>query len=122
MLQQDNEIEILRGSTKTIEYTVLDQDGNFVDLTGSTLFLTVKRDMSDTIPVFVKTNKYSGPDVQITNPKGGLCRFTIRPADTQSLDIRQYYFDIWVILSNGNRYPVIPPTVFDVQAGVTSIP
>jgi hypothetical protein len=115
----DNTIDIYRGSSKTLELTITKDDGTAVDLTSAILVLTVKRDLADSLPIFQKTNKNSGPDVTITNAIGGIVRFKINPADTQKLDVRQYSYDIWVILASGNQYPVITPSVFNVQAGVT---
>ena len=34
----------------------------------------------------------------------------------------EYVFDVWVILSSGKQYPVIPPSKLVVEPGVTVFP
>ena len=42
-----NAVTIIRGTSKTLVLTVKDKDGAVVDLTGSTIYMTVKSNATD---------------------------------------------------------------------------
>jgi len=46
----------------------------------------------------------------------------LNPEDTSLLNAQIYYFDVWVKLSGGKRYPVIEPSEFVVKEPLTVIP
>lgn len=118
VLQPKNAVQIIRGTSKTLQLTVVDSVSKPVDLTGARVVMTVKDRFEDTKNVFQKTSD-AGTQVLITDAKGGIAQIFINPADTQDREIKQYVFDVWVILSSGKRYAVVPPSIFDLQPGVT---
>lgn len=80
-------IELRRGKTKKLNFTVLDPGSNAanppaVDLTGKTLKFTVKKVVTDSSPVFQKT---IGAGITITDAAAGKGQVLISPSDTQSL-------------------------------------
>lgn len=118
LLAPVNAVTVIRGSSKTFQLTVVDRFGKPVDLTGATLFFTVKVKTEDPYPVIQK--KSSDPtQILITNPKGGVAQIYLQPQDTANRDPLVHVFDAWVSLVGGKRYPVIPPSTFEIVPGVT---
>ena len=101
--------------------TVLDGNNQPVNITSARVIFTVKEHAEDTNICFQKTSDNS-QQITITAPRSGVVLINVTPADTQHLAIKQYVFDVWVVLASGKRYPVVPPTVFEVTAGVTLLP
>ena len=126
-LAPENAIEVTRGSAKTFALTVTDPDSpdaknpRPIDLTDCKVVMTVKVKAEDRDPLIFKTSD-DPSQVEITQPREGIAKIYLLPADTKHLDVRSYTFDVWVVLSNGKPYPVVPPSVFEVIAGVTVLP
>jgi len=116
--QAANTLTVIRGTSKTYELCVVDEANEPVDLTGATVYFTVKRCTSEETAVLQKTSANIA-EIEIVTPKGGIARIYLTPTDTKSLDIREYVFDVWVRLASGKVYAVIPPSTLSVQAGVT---
>jgi len=114
----ENSLSITRGSSKTIEVIVSNCSGTPANLTGAKVVLTVKDAATSQTPLIQKNSDFPA-QAEITFPRLGKARFYLFPADTQTLALKQYTFDVWVILASGQRYAVILPTIFDVQPGVT---
>lgn len=121
LLLPENAVTVIRGTSKTLELTVTDSNGSPVDLTGAKVVFTVKARVEDQIPLIQKTSDTLA-QVTITSPTEGKAQIYLDAADTQTRDIKKYVFDVWVILSSGKRFAVVPPSVFEVQAGVTLLP
>lgn len=119
ILGPENEVEIYRGSSKTYELEVVDGDEAAVDLTGARIVLTVKCDVADPAPLIQKDSQAGATQVDINHPKEGRAEIKFAPSDTQTLDVGEYVFDVWVVLASGTRGPVVPPSPFRVIAGVT---
>jgi hypothetical protein len=118
--QPQNSVGVYRGQSKTFELRVTDEVAAVVDLTGATVWFTVKGDLLDRDPTILKVS--SDPvQIKISEPKRGVALIYLQPDDTRNLEIQEYVFDVWVQLASGKRYPVIPPSVFVVEAGVTVI-
>lgn len=108
-------LEIHKGRDKAFSLTVKDQDGNPVNLTGSTIRFTVKEFLTDT-DANAKISKYSGEGISIDNGPLGMCTVSIIPTDTQTLAVKDYYWDLQVIVS-GKEYSS-EPDEFEVKAVV----
>jgi len=118
--QPKNTVAVIRGSSKTYELTVVDENNDPVDLTGARVLFTVKTLITDASPVIQKDSQAGAAQIEIMpNPKAGKARIYLSPSDTRNLDVAEYVFDAWVVLSSGKRHPVIPPSIFEVEAGVT---
>ena len=118
ILLPKNAIQVIRGTSKTLDLRVVDSHGKPVNLTGAAIILTVKNTVEDTRNIFQKTTA-NPSQVDVIDPYGGRAQIFITPDDTANRDIKQYVFDVWVILVTGARYAVVPPSIFDLQAGVT---
>lgn len=116
--QPENALEILRGSTKTLRLSVQDSEGEAVDLTGATVYFTVKKKIGDSLPLFQKIST-NLTQAEIYDAKGGIAKIYLYPADTQQRCPGDYYFDIWVVTSTGKQFAVVPPSKFTIEASVT---
>lgn len=121
ILAPENALLVIRGTSKTLKLSVVDDNGKPVDLTSAQIYMTVKQALGDVQNVFQKSTA-SSSQILITDPRGGTANIFLLPGDTQRLDIKPFVFDVWVILASGKRYAVVPPSVFEVQAGVTYLP
>lgn len=122
-LSPANSITVIRGTSRTIEVTFQNQEtGEAVDLTGSRILFTVKSDIRDTLPTIQKDSSVGITQVEITNALAGTARVYINYMDTHDLDLGDYVYDLWIVLSSGKRYTAVAPSVFSVEAGVTIIP
>lgn len=119
ILLPKNALTVTRGTSMTLRLTVTDPSTNKpVDLTGGRVVLTVKGRVEDSVPLIMKTTDVE-LQAAITQPTAGIAEIYLVPTDTERKTIKQYVFDVWVVLANGKRYAVIPPSIFDLQAGVT---
>ena len=99
-------MDIYANNDRTLRVYVKTPDLNIVNLTGAQGLLTVKTDKEATASVIAKTTA-SGPQGAIGSPDQGEMFFYIVPADTASLSIRQYVYDVKVTLATGKKYTVI---------------
>jgi hypothetical protein len=120
MLLPENAIEIIRGTSKTLELLVVDEDGVAVDLTNGAIVFSVKKRTDDVLPLIQKKSTVPA-EAEIVAPREGRARIYLIPADTQNLEVMPYVFDCWLLLT-GKRYAVVPPSTFLVLAGVTFLP
>ena len=118
VLLPKNAVQIIRGTSKTLVVTTTDSKGKPIDLTGARVIMTVKGRVEDTQNVFQKTTDVL-TQVEVTDPKAGIAQIYISPSDTQTQEIKTYVFDVWVVLTSGKRYAAVPPSLFDIQPGVT---
>lgn len=122
LLLSETGLEVIRGTTKTLQLTVVDLDDVPYDLTSARILFSVKRDVSDPTPIIQKDSVISAQAV-LVQPKIGVAEIYLKPADTQNLDSTiDYVFDVWVITVSGERFAVVPPSVFKVKDTVTRIP
>jgi hypothetical protein len=121
LTQPKNAVQVIRGTSKTFELTVTNESGVGVNLTGGRVLMSVKRDISDRNALIFKDSLAGPSQIEMTTPLAGKAKIFLDPSDTQTLDVREYVFDVWVILSSGKRYAVVAPSVFEIVAGVTVI-
>lgn len=117
-LLPEGTITMTRGASELVDVTVSKSDGNPQDLTGATLYFTVRIRESDEFPVIQKISTDSN-QIEIPNPTDGKAKVYLRSSDTAGLRPRRYVYDIWVVLPDGNRYVVVPTNVFEIKGGVT---
>ena len=118
----ENEIEIVRGTSKNFELLVCDDAGDPVDLTGARVIATVKCDLHDDKVSIQKDSDVGPAEVEIYAQTGddlGKALIKFSPSDTQTLDPGDYIFDVWVILSSGARHIVVGPATLTIKRGVT---
>jgi len=103
-------IDLFADDDRTIRVFVKDTDLNIVDLTGAICVFSVKETKEDTSFVFQKSSAVPAEGM-IGAADEGEVFFFIVPADTVSLGIRQYVWDVRVELSNGKTYTVLTGTL-----------
>lgn len=98
-------LAIYAGDDKTYVCYVKDRCLNPIDISNATCYFTVKVRKDDTAPTIQKSTAVSG-EGEIGAANKGEMYFYLVPADTSGLEIRQYVFDIKVVLSSGKVYTV----------------
>lgn len=113
---------IQRGSTWKRRYTVRDSTGQPIDITGAFAYLTARTDTKATVASFAKTvgsGIVIDPD-QVTNT--GQFTVTVDAADTATLEVGDYVYDVWIKLATGEKYPVIATSRLTIFREVTAVP
>lgn len=90
------------------------------DLTGCTIYFSMRREEWEDEPLIVKISTDSS-QILILDAKSGLARIFLVPDDTHRLDPGFYVFDVWVVRASGERVPVLEGQV-QLETGVTRIP
>lgn len=100
-------LDIFRGNNKTFEVSIKDESGQNLDLTGATVYFMVKESVKDE-DASAKISKSSAVagQIVITNAIGGLCEIYLVPADTSSLPVKRYVYEVKVGLADGRKYTV----------------
>lgn len=118
ILLPENAVTVIQGTSKTLSLTVKDGNGDVVNLTGATVYFTVKKSLQERDPVIQKISTDS-LQIEIPNPTDGTAKIFIIPEDTSVLATCRYKYDVLVELSSGDRFVVVGPSVFEVKPGVT---
>ncbi len=107
MGSMNTRLTITRGDTKRFDLTVTDElTGAAIDLTGATMWFTVKRSRSepDSVKQFQKT---TSDGITIASGSSGTATLIIAPADSASMDpARLYVWDLQIKSSTGAIYTV----------------
>lgn len=110
-----NKISVYRGISYPVIYRHKDSAGNAVDMTGKTLYFSVKKlvydnDAADDSAVIKKTitNHTGVVGTTTLNATGGVTGFQLSDVDTY-IDPAKYHFDFIVEAANGQAEP---PSVF----------
>lgn len=116
-LSSEIEKRVSRGSNDDTIYTLCDKEGLPIDLTSAVVELCVKLDPNVATPIIALSSATTGividPD-QVTNT--GQFTVSFVPADTAGLTtFGEYYYSIWVTLSSGKIYPILPRSRFFVD-------
>lgn len=107
-IESNDTIKLTRGDTARLTVNIdNDVDGyEYIIQTEDTLTMTVKKGISDDIPVMQLNIK--GTNV-----------FHIKPSDTSTLDFGSYKYDIQLTTSDGDVHTVIGPATFTLLKEVT---
>jgi len=89
-------LSVYRGDDKTFNFTFVDGDGDPVDITGWTIFFTVKENESDADD----DAKISVDVTSHTSPTGGLSSLSITDSDT-NITPKRYYYDFQIKKADG---------------------
>jgi hypothetical protein len=86
------DISWYRGEDVVLTDSIKDAGGAAVNITGWSLQFTLKKAYGDAAAVLTKST--AGGGITITNGPGGVLQVTIASADTASLEVRTYVYDI----------------------------
>lgn len=117
-LAAENDVPLFAGASLTLELEVVDENDEAIDITGSTVVMTVKCHIEDELPLIVKSSAVSPAQVDIVSPKEGIAMIYLASDDTKNLDPGEYVFDVWVTLSSGKRYVVVEPASLIIERAV----
>lgn len=109
----DTQLSVYRGDDKDWNLTFKNSNGVAINLTGSKIFFTVKKNRSDADSVaLIKKDVASHVDAV-----GGLSKISLTHSDT-AVDVGIYFFDIQLVDGAGNVATVVAGT-FVVTQDVT---
>jgi hypothetical protein len=112
-MNRDRAIWHTRGTDRTVQVFVRDEDGLPYDLTGAVGYLTVKFRKEDAAATFQKVT--SAPaEGAIAVPESGIMEFYILAADTEDEDPGSYVYDVQVV-TGGLRYSVVTMSPFEIE-------
>lgn len=118
-----HDLRKVRGTTISLTFTVKDEDGNAVDISGGTVHLRVRPDPK-AATVIQKSSPATG--ITIASPQTGSLKgkytATLVPADTAALEPGDYVWDSWLITAAGERHAVVAPSKLSLLREVSTIP
>lgn len=123
-IDSENSLEFLQGQSKTLELTITqDVDGTEekFDLTGATIYFTVKCDVRDRDNQLQKTSLVVAEIEVAADPREGTAKIYFVPEDTKGLEPGQYVYDI-VVVSGTDQHVVVGPDTLIVKRRVTVLP
>ena len=119
---QTQPLLVFKGEDKNYTITVVDENGDRVDLTGWTLEFEVKPKAGDADPASIA--KSTGIGITHLTQSGatlGQATLDFDPADTSGLTAGLYKYDLLAIDGSGNRLVVIPPSTFELRDAVNLV-
>ncbi len=124
------DMPMVRGQTLPLTFTVKDQRGERVNLTGATAYMWIRADMKVDAVVKLASAATTGHRVGIvladqTADHKGEFTATVIPSDTANLialgTSDPYLYDAWVVQSDGSRWPVIALSLMPLYPEATTI-
>ena len=103
-------ISMVRGDTEAMTVACTEDGVARAFVTGDTIYFTVKRSESETEKTLQKV---------ITSFTDGKAHIDIAPADTKTLGVRTYVYDIQVTFANGTVKTLIETSTFELRKEVT---
>lgn len=110
---------ITNGESKTWRLSVVDENGVAFDLTGSTVTITVKANVSDKTALLTKDSTNPN-NIEILDQVSNTGKADVKfvPADTSSLSVGRYKYDVWVTFPDLNEQQVVKTNDFTVESKV----
>lgn len=116
MLSQN--LSIPRGDSREFRLEVTDENDNALNITGSTIYFTVKENLSDADPGAFQLSSANPAQIQIDDGGNGKARIFVTNANTQDLEIKRYVYDVQVQPATGGVKTVVSGT-FSVTEDIT---
>jgi hypothetical protein len=107
-------IDLYINNDRTLRVFIKDEDLNIIDLTGTTLVMSVRKNEGDT-PIFTKSTAVSAEGA-IGSADEGECFFYILPSDTALLE-GKYVFDVTLTTVDSKTYTVLEGILNLMQPG-----
>ncbi len=112
---------IYQGEDKTLELVVTGSDDAAIDITGASLFFSVKRqyDDADADAVIAKSTA-AASDLNITGAASGQAEIYLVPADTAAsvLGAATYFRDLWIWQLSSSKWYNISSSTMQVRSAV----
>lgn len=117
-----HELRKVRGATISLTFTVKDEDGQAVDITGATAYLRVRPDPK-AAPVIQLSSPATGIVIAAlqTGATKGQYTATVTPAQTSSLEPGDYVWDSWLVTAGAERHAVVAPSKLTLLREVSTI-
>ena len=114
----NGDIVLKQGDSDLLEFSFTDDNGNPIDITGTTLYFSVKQFIDDASYVFQKTI------TSHTDASNGQTEVTISSSDTGTSGL--FLYDCVLVFANGERDSFLPESKsktgkFTINKGVTSV-
>jgi hypothetical protein len=116
MLIQD--LSIPRGDSREYRLEITDENDNVLNITGSTVYFTVKENISDADPGKFQLSSSNPAQIDIDDGGNGKARIFVTNPNTQDLDIMRYLYDVQVQPATGGVKTVVSGT-FAVTEDIT---
>jgi hypothetical protein len=106
-------VQFTKGESKTIQFTITDENGDPVDLTDHEVIFSVRKYIKDKDYIFQKKNVIAGGsdlEIYLSDPTTGVGLIYILPEDTSPLygEGDDFVYDIYYAFGdNIAKYPII---------------
>lgn len=108
--------EIYQGNHKTLQLTIT---GTTDDISGWTIYFTVKRNESDPdSEALIAKSTADAAEIKVTDGPNQQAEIYLLPDDTRELAAGTYSYDVKVVTDAGNEYTVVGPSDFTVSKAV----
>jgi len=119
IIEHQNQFLISQGESAILLLGIKDsKTKKATSIEGATVYFTLKENIDDSYPLIYKISTDIS-QISLTKPREGVCEIYIGSDDTVNLSAGFYLFDIWVLLSNGQRKPVVREGHMEVLKSVT---
>ena len=113
------DLEVAQGEDRTLKLSVTDDAGDPFDLTGSTIFFTVRT--SPKGAALISKSSAVASEILITDASGGLADIFLTDEDTGGLAVRDHVYDVFVQQADNSRNQVIDVSKLKIKARVTKL-
>jgi hypothetical protein len=115
-------LAVYKGEDKNYTLTIVDENGDRVDITGFAIEFEVKPKAGDPDPASIAKSVGSGIVLKPqTGDTLGQATISLDPADTSGLAALVYKYDVVAVDGGGERHVVIPPSTFDLREVVNVV-
>ena len=94
---------LVQGDTFILNLALKDDEGDPIDLTGSSITLTIKRKKNDVTPAYEETQA----DIDMIDPVNGVLLFNVPGSVTATFDIRTYQYDVVWDTASGTHATIV---------------
>lgn len=111
-------LSLPRGDSREYRFELTDENDNVMNLTGATVYFTVKEKNSDADPGVFQLSSADPTQIDIDDPGNGKARIFVTNSNTQDLEIRSYIYDVQVQPASGGVKTAVSGT-FTISEDVT---
>ena len=116
------QINLFKKRDRTFRMTIQNEDVG--DITGSSLWMSVKEQMGDedSESVIIKRNTEAGgsdSEAKVIDGENRIVEFYIVPSDTEDLSPGEYFADAVIMLPSGRKFQLADPFLFSLKQPIT---